>query len=157
MPAHERIALEERDPGWAPVMEGILRKRWSPALLAEAGLTGVQMLELSCFRTMCRLIYEYPRDWRDKPAIPIPDTLRHTTRFKLRPADVLSYLYGPYASGATTVDDPADLAQPGHEVHHALLIFENERDPANYEAWVNAIRDAQHARRAARLAKDAGM
>jgi hypothetical protein len=124
---------EERDEPWPTAMEAALRKRFAPDLLAAVGLQRLELIELTCRATMCRVRYRYP-----------DEVLGLLTARGLPPEDpmlLVAERVGPWgARSATAGRDPSGreesilVAEEPYTSRGLLLGFTEETaDPASYE------------------------
>jgi hypothetical protein len=122
---------EGRDEPWATAMEAALRKRFAPALLAELGLERVELVELTCRATMCRVRYRYPDALLDRVAA-----------YGLPPGESpLVFVYerlGPMAQMSNKIgkDETSLVGDEKYTSTSLLLGYTDElADPARLEGW----------------------
>jgi hypothetical protein len=127
---------EERDPIWAPAMEGALKERLKLAreLFANAGLKDIKLLEPACRTSTCRLELEY--------------TDRELAKAREAgglPADQEPYGFfvrqtGPFSRSSSDLrPEPLEVVDGVIRLRQTtyLVFGENESNPDNYAQWVS--------------------
>jgi hypothetical protein len=158
---------EDRDEPWATAMEAALRKHFAPELRASVGLERLELIELSCRATMCRVRYRYP-----------DEVLKLLTDRGLPPEDpmvLVAERIGPLADrSASAGRDPSGreesilVGEEPYTTRGGLFGFTEETaDPARHEQWarervpqlqktIERIRERWQARQAARAQRRDG-
>jgi hypothetical protein len=131
--ALDTYAREPRDESWAPYMEMAFGRRYTATELSRYGLTDLRIVELSCRRVTCRVVYEYPSSVEDLLAA---DGLPRSTS----PLTLIAEQEGPPA--------PLNLgwsretfARDGKELVRMVAVFgfdEESYDPEHYDEWVDS-------------------
>ena len=120
----ELFENEDRDPVWAPAMEGRLkeRQRKGSEVFAQAGLKDVQMAAPECRTSTCRVVFEYTSE---------------TTKVR-RPLDLLVQETGPLSTSSSDLY-PVPLRVVDGVTHFRktvyLLFGEEESNPDHYASW----------------------
>jgi hypothetical protein len=124
---------ETRDDLWAPAMESAMRARLSPALLSSLGLADLQVTQLACRETTCRLVYEYPTRL---DAVVAARGLPPRTA----PLALVEEKIGPPApvNLRTWQEELTRQGEPFRRMGADLRLDGESHDPARYDQWSRA-------------------
>lgn len=138
---------ELRDLRWAPAMEEALRARFAPEQLDRAGVRGLQVAELQCRQSICKVAFEYPKSLRRELQAAGLD-------LNQGPVDQLLARTGRLAAMATVIESQPSFLLPdgtaGERITGLVAFSKDEIDPARYGQW------AQHEMARAQAQSGAG-
>ncbi|MDX2052801.1 MAG: hypothetical protein SFV15_10445 [Polyangiaceae bacterium] len=134
--AEEAYNSEHREPEWATAMEGIMRERFSQDEVEKAGFGGLELAEVECRTSACRLEIEYP----DSLEAALDERQGISQSSPKGPPRVVDYFVssaGPLSNCFTTVSEGSVQTESGmkHRVTKLVLFSDEEIDPRDYSEW----------------------
>jgi hypothetical protein len=135
----QTFEAEARDPRWASAMEQLLQARLNGALFSRLGLDRLTVLEIQCRTTTCRILTEYPRDWRDSLTVKLPEEYQRVVTY---PSDVLALEDGPLAMTSTVVRIRDPAGQEDYERAAQIIRLPGNEHPTQYSEIMNRLQQA---------------